>query len=233
MDMMHASQQTENHSNAAWFKASVLAIWLALVFVLGARGDFARTPGTWPLPILIGITAPFLVFLAAFRVSDTVRNFVLTVDLRLVTGIQSWRFAGLGFLALYAYGILPGRFAWPAGLGDMAIGLTAPWLVLALIRVPGFAASRLFVLWNLLGILDLVVAVSMGTIVSALATGTTGEITTAPMAQLPLVLVPAFLVPISTMLHLTALFQARCPAVSGYSGMQTSPATADHARATA
>jgi hypothetical protein len=123
-------------------------------------------------------------------------------------------------------------FAWPAGLGDMAIGLTAPWLVLTLIRRPGFAASQLFVVWNLLGISDLVVAVSTGAIVSALATGAAGEITTAPMAQLPLVLIPAFFVPFFVMLHLTALFQARRLAVLGDSGTQTLPAaTADRAHA--
>lgn len=58
-------------------------------------------------------------------------------------------------------------------------------------------------------------AVSMGAIVSALATGAGGEISTAPMAQLPLVLVPAFLVPFFVMLHLSALFQARWPRYLG------------------
>jgi hypothetical protein len=232
MEMMRSSQQTERHSNVAFFISGALVMWLAVVAFLGAHGSFVRTPGALPLPILIGVTAPLLVFLAAFWASRAFRNFVLTLDLRLTTGIQAWRFAGLGFLALYTYGVLPGLFAWPAGLGDMAIGLAAPWLVLGLIHVPGFAASRLFVLWNLLGILDLIVAVSMGAIVSALATGAAGEITTAPMAQLPLVLIPAFLVPFFVMLHLTALFQARRLTALGVSGTQTSPvAAADRAHA--
>jgi hypothetical protein len=226
MESMRASQRTENHSNVRLFIAGVLAMWFALVFFLGARESFVRAPGAWPLPILIGVTAPLLVFLVAFVVSRAFRDFVLTVDLRLATGIQAWRFAGLGFLALYTYGVLPGRFAWPAGLGDMAIGLTAPWLALSLIRVPGFASSRLFVLWNLLGVLDLIVAVSMGAIVSALATGAPGEITTAAMAQLPLVLIPAFFVPFFVMLHLTTLLQARRLTVLGNSGIQTSPVAA-------
>jgi hypothetical protein len=46
------------------------------------------------------------------------------------------------------------------------------------------------------------------------------------MAQLPLVLVPAFLVPLFVMLHLTVLFQARRPAVLGDSDTQTSPVAA-------
>ena len=105
--------------------------------------------------------------------------------------------------------MLPGLFAWPAGLGDIAIGVTAPWIVLALIRRPDFAWSKTFVAWNLLGLLDLVVAVGTGALSSGLATGVAGEITTGPMAQLPLVLIPAYLVPIFITLHLTALLQAR------------------------
>ena len=34
--------------------------------------------------------------------------------------------------------------------GAIAVGLTAPWVALALVRRPGFATSRLFVGWNLL-----------------------------------------------------------------------------------
>ncbi len=52
------------------------------------------------------------------------------------------------FLTLYSYGVLPGIFAWPAGLGDMAIGVTAPLVLSALLRRPGFAAGKSFVAWN-------------------------------------------------------------------------------------
>jgi len=121
----------------------------------------------------------------------------------------------LGFIALYAYGVLPGLFAWPAGLGDMAIGATAPLVVLALRRQPAFAVGRLFRVWNLLGILDLVVAVSLGALSSVLGIGISAGITTFPMGELPLVLVPTFLVPLFVMLHLASLLQARRLFVAG------------------
>ena len=189
--------------------AVVLAAWLVLVSALGAVGAFAAPPGTPPLPIFVGVVAPIVAFFLFFWFSSAFRDFVLNIDLRLATAIQAWRTAGLGFIALYVYHVLPGSFAWPAGLGDMAIGLTAPWVILALIRRPSFAASSTFVAWNVLGLLDLVNAVSVGALSSALATGTPGEITTGPMAQLPLLLVPAYLVPIFVMLHAAALFQSR------------------------
>lgn len=198
--------------------ATVLGVWLVLVLVLGANGVFARPPGAPPLPIFVGVVAPLVVFLAAWWLSRAFRDFILTFDLRLATGIQAWRFAGFAFLALYAHRVLPGLFAWPAGLGDMAIGITAPWVILALIRRPGFAASRPFVIWNLLGILDLIVAVGTGALSSGLAVGIAGDVTTEPMARLPLVLVPAYLVPLFIMLHLVALFQAQQLAASGRRG---------------
>ena len=192
----------------AWAIGVMLAAWLALVVVLGAGGNFVSAPGELPRPIALGVAAPIVVFLIALAMSRSVRDFALEANLPLLTAIQAWRFAGLGFIALYAYGVLPGVFAWPAGLGDIAIGLTAPWMAAALIRRPAFAASRAFVIWNLLGILDLVVAVGTGAYGSMSATGAAGEITTRPMAELPLVLIPAYFVPIFVMLHVVALAQS-------------------------
>ena len=191
------------------FVAGALAIWLGLVLFLGAKGVFARPLGAPPLPILIGVVVPIVAFVATFRTSRAFRDFILGIDLRLVIAIQAWRFAGLGFLDLYAHGLLPGLFAWPAGLGDVAIGLSAPWLVLTLIRQPGFAASKAFATWNAAGMLDLVVALGTAAVSTIFVGNGAGQATMAPMTQLPLVLVPAYLVPLFAMLHLTAFLQRR------------------------
>jgi hypothetical protein len=88
-------------------------------------------------------------------------------------------------------------------------------IILALRRQPAFAAGRLFRVWNLLGILDLVVAVGLGAMSSVLGIGISAEITTFPMGESPLVLVPTFLVPLFVMLHLASLLQARQLVVAG------------------
>src|SRR3990172_3804953 len=111
---MLSPELTQNHSPAITYASVGLALWFALVFLLGANGAFVRAPATVPLPILIGVTAPIIAFLITYGFSPAFRDFVLSLDLRLVTGIQAWRFAGLGFLALYAHGVLPGLFACPA-----------------------------------------------------------------------------------------------------------------------
>ncbi len=206
--VLNRSSRPAAGSNPGAIIAVVLAAWLALVLFLGANGLLATRAGTPPLPLVAAVAVPLIVFFVAFRTSRTFRDFLMAADLRLVTAIEAWRFAGLGFLALYAHGILPGVFAWPAGLGDMATAAAAPWMMLSLIRRPDFVRSRSFRVWNLLGMLDLVIAIGIGGLVSALASDASGEITTAPMAQLPLVLIPAFLVPGFLMLHITALYQA-------------------------
>src|SRR5947208_7028053 len=131
-----------------------------------------------------------------------------------------WRFAGVGFIALNLLGFLPGYFAWPAGLGDMAIGVTAPWVALALTRSPRLSTSEPFVAWNIFGIFDFaVLAVGMGAIAPLifprlLQTVTPQMMTAAPMRHLPLSMVPSFLVPMFTIFHLIALFQTRRAQVS-------------------
>ena len=216
-DLIRAGHRSRSLRFFAWV---VLTFWLVIILGLGAKGAFVVPAGTPPYPIAIAVAAPLLVFLAAVWVSSALRSLVMSADLPLLTAVQAWRFAGFGFLALSAHGVLPGSFAWPAGLGDMAIGLTAPWVALTLARRPAFAASWLLVIWNLLGILDLIAAVGTATINQILATGAAGEVTVAPMAQLPLLLVPVYLVPLFFIWHLTALFQARRLALSERSGLK-------------
>ena len=197
-----------------------LALWFGIVFLLASQRAFVGSANSPPLPIFVGVAIPLALFLAAYFRWKSFRDFILGADLRFVAAIEGWRWGGLGFLSLYANGILPGLFALPAGLGDMAIGITAPWIVISLVRNPLFAGSRRFVIWNILGITDFVVAVSTATLSSGAFPGIIaliGNVTTSPMTRLPLVLIPTFMVPFFTMLHLTALFQARQLARSGKS----------------
>lgn len=159
---IETAKSGDPHSGVKRVLAVAMTLWLGLIFVLGAQGAFVGKAGSPPLPIFFGFAIPLAVFFAAYFGWSSFRAFVLAADLRLLAAIQGWRWAGLGFLSLYAHHILPGLFAFPAGLGDMAVGFAAPWIVLGLIRHPSFATSRRHVLWNIMGIIDLVVAVSLG-----------------------------------------------------------------------
>src|SRR5262249_19516766 len=71
-------------SGTGTFVAGVFITWLALVLVLGARGAFATPPGAPPLGLLIGLVAPLSIFLLGYASIPQFRDFVLSVDLRLI-----------------------------------------------------------------------------------------------------------------------------------------------------
>ena len=119
--------------------------------------------------------------------------------------MQLYRALGLIFLVLYAAGRLPGLFAWPAGVGDMAIGLSAPLVALLYARNPE-ASSGAVTAWNVAGIADLVVAIATGFLTSPstfqlFAFDAPNEL----ISMFPLVLIPVFLVPVSILLHFVSL----------------------------
>jgi hypothetical protein len=54
----------------------------------------------------------------------------------------------------YAEGLLPAGFAWPAGLGDIFMAVTAPWIAARVVADNRFRFGRVFLVWNLIGIAD-------------------------------------------------------------------------------
>ena len=104
-----ASELNDNPSSVRSVVSGALALWFGVVFLLGTRGAFVGSAGSPPLPIFLGFAIPLAVFFAAYFGWGAFRTFVLSADLRLVTAIQAWRWAGLGFLSLYAHGVLPVR----------------------------------------------------------------------------------------------------------------------------
>ena len=186
--------------------ALVLAGWFGVIFIVAAAGGFAARPDGLPIAIISAVVLPVAIFLALYRIQSDFRQFVLNLDIRLLTLLQAWRVVGAVFIGLLAYGLLPGLFAWPAGLGDIAIGVTAPFITWRLLRQAEFVRRQAFRLWHWLGLFDFVVALGTGVLASGIVAGLT-EISTAPMQVLPLALIPGFLVPLFILLHLAVLLQ--------------------------
>ena len=190
--------------------AVAITIWAIWAATLSLAGAFRPTPGEATLTFPAAVLAPLAIFLGLYRAAPRFRNFVLTLDVRLVAIMQSWRVLGLMFLQLCWQGLLPGFFAYPAGLGDAAIGMSAPFVALAIVRDPTRATTRAFVVWNVLGILDFIVALTVGTLMSGTWPRFVGDgPTTRLMREFPLAMIPTFAVPLFAMLHLSAIFQAR------------------------
>jgi hypothetical protein len=119
----------------------------------------------------------------------------------LLVAIHVWRIVGVVFLWGVSQGILHPAFGIPAGVGDILIGVTA--IPFAYFLRKGFGWSRYaLVVWSVLGIADLVNAVSLGLITSS-------EFGISTMTTFPWVLVPAAGVPLALMLHGITLYRLR------------------------
>ncbi len=186
------------------FVGAFLAGWLTVALVLAVQGFFQ--PG--PLSRLPGIVYSFVPLVLGFVAASAVtrlRTVIAAVPPAWVVGVQVYRALGLLFLILYFQGQLPGAFALPAGIGDVLVGVTAP-VVAFLLRAKHRWSRGFAVLWNVVGIADLVVALTMGFLSSpgpfqVFALQSPNALITA----FPLVIVPAFAVPLSILLHLFSL----------------------------
>jgi hypothetical protein len=183
--------------------AGLITVWFALSLAASALHLLQTPPNLPPLPLLLAVLTPIAVFSIWYMRSRSFQEFVLSLDPRTLTMLNAWRVAGFAFVALYAYKILPGVFALPAGWGDFAIGATA-FLAASRLGIP--ERRRGFILWHLLGMLDLVLAVSLG---AAARLIDPHGINTAPMTVLPLSMIPGFAVPFFLIVHIISIAQAR------------------------
>ena len=119
----------------------------------------------------------------------------------LLIAVQTYRIGGIAFLWGMTQGILDPAFAIPAGVGDLLIGLTA--IPFAIFLWKGYSWSKYaLIVWSVLGIADLVNAITLGRITSP-------DFSNSTMATFPWVLVPTVGVPLGLALHGVTLYRLR------------------------
>jgi hypothetical protein len=194
----------------AWLLINIpLLAWQSLIWWLALDGAFQTRGGALLLPA--AIVLPVVIGLPVLLRSAAIGRLLDATPPAWLVGLQVYRGLGSGFLASWIIGTLAGRFAVPAGVGDMLVGILA--LPVALLLHRGVRGARgLAAGWNVLGILDLVNAVTLGVLTAA-----------APVAY-PLVLIPAFAVPLSLLLHAVSLRQLRRLALGADDVARATPA---------
>ncbi len=200
-------------SGASLFKvgltALLLSLWLLLFAFLAVGGVFeARADLQFPL-VGPGIVIPTIVGLSLLLKWNGLKTTIDSIPLHWLVHFQVFRIIGLLFIILYMQGQLPAEFAIPAGVGDIAIGLTALWVGWMVANKKPFW-GKTAAIWSLLGIVDLVWAVSLGFRTSP------GKLQTMALdspnymiSSYPLVLIPVFVVPFAIFLHIAALIRLR------------------------
>ena len=174
--------------------AGIVGVWVGIAIAIAEAGKLAS-------PATLGVQFGFpLVATAGLALAfPAVRSALLAIPVQLLIGLNVFRVIGAQFLVLASVGRLAGPFPQSAGWGDILVGaLAIPVAILAMRR----PASDLRILaWNTLGVLDLVVAVTLG-VVSAdgsplqlIHAGVgSAAIQTLPWSLVPTVLVPFFLI---------------------------------------
>jgi hypothetical protein len=199
-------ERTSPHS--AWIaglSGLALAAWAIATGVLASSGAYQPSDIRGPPPVGIQLVVALAVMATCLRLSPTLRE--LLRNQKNLIRLNVWRLEGALFLALMLTGQVPALWAIPAGIGDVLIGATAFW-VAARLDAPG--GRRRAIVFNLLGLLDLVVAIGLGITTNP---GPTQVFHPTPTAELlirfPLALVPGFLVPLAFMVHFVSLWQLR------------------------
>ena len=179
----------------------LIVAWFALALSASALHLFKNDANRVGVAVGVAALLPLAVFALWSAASAGFRRFVLSLSPAILTSLQAWRIVGFVFVVLEARNILPAIFALPAGYGDMFIGVTAAFTAWKLIGHPSA-----FILWNVLGIMDLVTAVSLGTTAGLLDPH---GVSMVAMTVLPLSIIPTFLVPLFAIFHVICIAQAR------------------------
>jgi hypothetical protein len=175
-----------------------------LVSVMLAKAEVYRFEPARPVPWLpVGLLGSLVVVILLSRLPAVARILAEPDALWRLSVPQVFRVVGVTFLIVMALGRLPAVFALPAGLGDVAIGIEAVFVARRLRR--GVVGRR--VVWfNVLGLVDLVIALAIGFAAAPAAVRLLiVSPTTEAISLLPLALIPATVVPLATALHLLSL----------------------------
>jgi hypothetical protein len=178
--------------------AGVAGVWIGAQVALATAGAFT-SEAALTLPLIgVMVAAPVVAagVLAAF--SPGVRAALLAIPLPLLVGLHAGRLLGVFFLLLAASGRLGGPFPHFAGWGDIAVGAVALPLAIALAAGRG---RRTALVWNLFGIVDLLLAVGLGTLsfngfaMQVFQAGAGSDaVQRLPWSLIPTVLVPMYLI---------------------------------------
>jgi hypothetical protein len=188
---------------------AVTTLWLAIAWSAAIKGMFTQVAYSGPPLLPIAILGPLIVGAPVLLRSKRMGQLLDAMPASWLVGLQTYRVFGATFLAYALRGTLPGLFGYPAGIGDALTGIFALAVAIG-VAAPTAEGRRRAVIWNLFGLADLAIAVSLGVITSA---GPLQSISSsAPgigVSGYPTVMTPAFAVPSSILLHLLSLRQLR------------------------
>src|SRR6516162_7534640 len=189
-------------------------LWLSVIWSAAINGVFR--PGSSTLPLVpLAIFLPVIVGVPILLRSKRIGEVLDAMPTSWLIGLQVYRVLGGIFLVGWARGVIPSLFALPAGIGDVTTGLLALPVAYTL-AARNSSATRAGIAWNIFGLLDFTIAVGMGLVTSPGPFQLMKpSISNTGLGLYPTVLIPAFAVPSSILLHVLSLRQLRRAARRG------------------
>ena len=206
---LESTDLTSDQRRTTWLAVMIpYTLWFAIAWSAAINGVF-RT-GASPLPLLpLAIFLPVIIGAPLLLLSKRVGQVLDAMPASWLVALQLYRVFGSWALAAGLRGALPGVFGVPAGIGDTLTGLFA---VPAAIAVATGTAQgrRAAIAWNILGLADFTVAITLGAITSPGPFQLiVPDVPSIGAGAYPGVLTPAFVVPSSILLHALSLRQLR------------------------
>lgn len=165
--------------------AIVSATWLIAIALLASNNFFRNDvlPPRIPTAMAVTLLCGYLLLF-----SKSFRGIIAAIPQHWLIGIQTFRLLGGLILVRYFQGELPTLFAFPAGIGDILTGASAPLVAYWWYSGKPYARAAA-IAWNLFGMADLVNAVTLGTL-----SGGAGIV-------FPIVMIPIYGVPRAFLIH--------------------------------
>jgi hypothetical protein len=191
-------------------------LWMALIWSAAINGLFRPGATAIPIPLVpLAILVPVIIGAPMLLRSRRIGEVLDAMPPTWLIALQVFRVFGSLFLVYWARNVAPGVFALPAGIGDVITGLFALPVAIALAS-GGDGGHRAAIAWNIFGLLDFALAITMGLITSPGPLQLiVPSIPNAAIGLYPTVLIPAFTVPSSILLHLLSLRQLSRRGIAG------------------
>jgi hypothetical protein len=206
---LESTDLTPSQRLTTWLTIMIpYTLWFALAWSAAINGVFIT--GATRLPWLpLAIFLPVIIGVPLLLLSTRVGQVLDAMPPAWLVALQFYRVFGSWMLAAWLGGTAPGVFALPAGTGDVLTGLFA--LPAAIAVATGTAQGRrTAVMWNIFGLADFAVAITLGMITSpGRFQLIVPDLASFNAGGYPGVLTPAFVVPTSILLHALSLRQLR------------------------
>jgi hypothetical protein len=169
----------------------VFWVWFGAAILVGQSGQLRQIPPLAVHGIVLGLTAVLLLFYLGV---GGVRRWVDGLEVRTLILLHLTRFAGIYLLVLQQRGELPRPFAVPVGIGEIIVATMV--LPVAFAPLDPRARLRAITIWNVVGFTGMLLVM-----VGLARLHFSDPRHLRPFLQLPLSLLPTFLMPLIMASH--------------------------------